>query len=273
MRVRALYVGKTYSYKSHEPCEYAILNERDIETVDVAMLSKEPPEGVVMFPDLARGFTARPDWEVREYLLIISGVLRRAIGTAIMKLEDVRVEKKIDPNVVVKEVLNRIDAISKVADSNQPIKPEEAVVTVDNLEFSIVQFKPAASSNAVEETIKTLYRMVSVARRRVLIASPAFVEIIYGSQPKWYVVPLPVAFTFMRDNPDALVTAGIIDRNGFKAPFFVVRNMTPEDLGTVDTHQAAVDYINSIISSQGARESAMIQLGGMFAGATPTAPF
>lgn len=265
MRIRALYVGKTYSIWKAEPHEYAIVDERYVEHPDIVVLSKEPQDGLVRFSDVARGISENPEWEAREYILIVTGTLRRTTNIWLYRLEDVRVEKKIHVGEAVAKLLSKAEELSKLADEGKAIKPGDNVVSVGDLEFKIIRYKPCSSSDEVVSTILNLYRIVTAARKRSFISSPTLVEITHGSETKWYAVTLPVAYYFMKENPDAVAQAGIIDEQGFKAPYIIVRGMTPEDLGTAEMQRAAVPDIDKLITLYRG-VGVETQAGGVFGG-------
>ena len=251
MKVRAIYAGRTYSFGKKEAIEYAILNERDIETSDVAILSREPRDHVIRFADAESGWAEKPTWEVRDALLIVEGNVRMVPGTGILRMEKVRVAKAIEAKKIVEAVLKK----AKELEEKKVIAADENKVIVDDIEIRVHKFKPAKDITDIENTINNIYMSISAAsRRRAMLAAPAFVEITTDNEDGegssgWYVVPLPRVLHYVRDNPDSLVAAGVIDEDGFKAPFFIIVGMTKEDLGEVTEHRPSIEWLDRILGA------------------------
>jgi len=267
MRIKALYSGKTYTIKHREAVEYAIIDERDLES-DVAMLAKEPLDGVVRFADPARGWVGSIAWEVREKLLVVDGIPRRSVlGDNLIRLEDVRVLKAIPVDKIVEALLAKGNELSEKLEKEEAVSGEENKVVIEGLEFKIMRVKPCSTTDDLGSTLLELFNVVTVARKRVFFAAPAFVEISNQNTIKWYVVTLPKVVNFVRSNPETLVQAGIIDEGGFKAPYVIVRGMSVSDLGDAESQRSAVAYLDNYVIRIGT--GGVLQLGGTaVAGAT-----
>jgi len=269
MRIKALYSGKTYTIRHKEAVEYAIIDERDLEA-DVAMLSKEPLDGIVRFADPAKGWVGSFAWEVREKLLIVTGIPRRSMtGENLIRLEDVRVVKAIPVDKIVEALLAKNEMLVEKLENGGAIGGDEDKVKVEDLEFKIMRVKPCSTTEDLVSTMVDLYSAATVARKRVFFAAPAFIEITNQAATKWYVVTLPRAFQFVRNNPETLVQAGIIDEAGFKAPYIIVKGMTVSDLGDSESQRSSVAYLDNILKIGGG--TAQI-VGGMISGAGATRP-
>jgi len=252
MRIKALYAGKTFTFTRKEIVEYAIVSEKDTDDADVAILSKEPTDGVKRFTDPVKGWLNMPSWEVREKLLIINGVPRRILGTGILRLDDVKVEKAIPVSKIVEAVLAKGSELSKaLTEGKETIEGGEDKLVLDGLEIALTRVTPPGTTDELVATLSNLHSYVTVPRRRVFLAAPVFVEITHGSGTNWYVVTLPRALQFMRDNPETVVLAGVIDEGGFKTPFFVVKGMTITDLGDFESQRSSVDFLDRILRISG----------------------
>lgn len=248
MRVRALYAGKAFSIIKKEIIEYAIINEKDTSDVDIAILSREPTDGIVKFANPVRKWLESTALEVRDRLLMISGILRRAIGSPdILRLDDVRVEKAFLAKDVAEALIKKGEELAKVIDEKGYIKKGENVVEINNMKFVIARPTACSSADDVTNTLLRAYDIVSTARKRVFVASPVFIELTWDNNTDWYVVTLPRVLHFMRENPEAVVQAGIIDPEGFRAPYFIVTDMVPQDLGDFEVQRSSAVYLCSII--------------------------
>lgn len=245
--IKVLFAGTTYSIGfatgKREILEYAIVNERDSDQIDVVILTKVPGAGRVKFADIENGWSERPEWELRDRILILSGVPRRSQLQAIVRLERVRVEKEIPAGKVVEAVLAKAKEIEKGGGDN--------TVEVDGLKFSVVRFKPCSTEEEVEALMTNLYHKVTGGRKRVFFAAPAFVEILGENGSGWYVATIPKVVHFARDNPTALLVGGVIDEGGFGAPFIVIKGMTVQDLGTAELHVRNVEWLVSKVNQYG----------------------
>jgi len=265
MRIKALYSGKTYTLRNKEAVEYAIIDERDLNR-DVAMLSREPTEGVVRFGDPTKGWVTSPVWEVREKLLIVTGIPRSSLNAeSLIKLEDVKVAKAIPVKAISEALLVRGEELAKKLDEGGSISSEDAKVTVDGLEFTIMRVKACDTTDDLLATLQNLYTSTTVARKRVFFTSPVFIELAYQGGVGWYVVTLPRVLQYMRENPETVVQAGLIDENGFKAPYFIVRGLTVSDLGDPDTQRSSVSFLDNILRI-GAGVFNMFSGGGLTGG-------
>jgi len=270
MRIKALYSGRTYTIKHREAVEYAIIDERDLEG-DVAMLAKEPLDGLVRFADPMKGWLGSIAWEVREKLLIVDGIPRRSmLGDNLIRLEDVRVLKAIPVDKIAEALLTKGKELVEKLEREEAISGDENKVIIDGLEFKIMRVRPCSTTDDLSATLLELYNVVTVARKRVFFAAPAFVEISHQNTIKWYVVTLPKVVQFVRNNPETLVQVGIIDEPGFKAPYVVVRGMSVADLGDAESQRSAVVYLDNYVIRIGS--GGAVQPGGMTAVAGATRP-
>ena len=247
MRVRALYAGKTFSITRKEVIEYAIVSEKDRKDVDIAILVRAPSNGVQMFPNLEKGWVKYPAWEVRDRLLIVSGTLKKVVGTGIVKLDDIKVEKEIPARDVAETLMKRAEEIKKVVSEKGYVERKEGVVEISGIKFKIVKIAECKNVNDLIDTLLDIYRIITAARKRTFVASPVFIKLITGNSTDWYVVTVPRVFHFMRKHPEVLVQAGIIDPEGFKTPYFMITTMIPQDLGDVETQRLSATYLESVV--------------------------
>jgi hypothetical protein len=267
MRIRALYVGKTYAFGSKEMIEYAIVNENDRTDIDVVILSKEPQVGKKKFADPAKGWLEVPAWEVRDRVLIISGRPRRAATTPIVRLDDVRVEKHIMAKEGVDVLLKKAEELERKVEE-EALSDEDRIIKINGMEFAPVMLKAPTDVNDLTNTLLNAYNIVTASRKRVFVAAPAFAEIL----GEWYVVTWPKVLHFVREHPDALIQLGVIDPNGFNTPYMIVKGLAPEDLGTIDEQRSNVDWLDRILRAGARFGGGMGGLGGT-GGVEETSPF
>ena len=272
MRIRAIYVGKTYAFGTKELIEYAIVNERELSDTDIVVLGMEPNDGKRKFADPSRGWLEIPAWEVRDRLLIISGRPRRAATAPLIRLDDVRVEKHIMANEAVEALLKKAEELTKRTETGVEVfSDEDRMINVNGINFMIMRIRPPESVESLQNTLLNIYHVIASPRKRVFVAAPAFVEIMTSSESGWYVVTIPKVLHFLRQNVEALVQVGVIDPGGFNTPYLVVKGMTPEDLGTVEDQRSNVDWLDRILRA-GARPGAA-GVGVGVAGTEEVSPF
>ena len=248
-RVRALYAGWTFSLRRANVIEYAIVNENDRADLDIVMLSKDPSEGVRVFPDPERGWVESPSTMVRDSIFVLAGIPHVShVQPNIIRLNNLTVEKRIYARNVAEKVLAKAEEIAKKIEETGLIEQGENIVEVDGLKFSILRYTPPEDQEQLRETLLGIYNYVTAMRKRVYVAAPVFVEITYKDSKDWYVLTLPRIMAFLSESPESLVLAGVIDPTGYKAPFFVVRDVIPEDLGNMTKQRTGVSMLAQILA-------------------------
>lgn len=246
MRINALYVGKTYTFTTKEPIAYAIPNMKELRGVDVVVVH-DIGDGVKWFPDPQRGLLM--SWEVRDRILIVSGIPKRATTIPIVRLDDVKVEYYLSAEEVTKALLQKGEEVVKKMESRETITDDDVHVKVGKITFRLIVTKPPADTSSLTDILVITHRNVTAGRKRVFLASPAIVEIQHEGEQRWYVVTIPTILHFIKENPEALVQVGIMDPDGFNAPYFIVRYMEPEDLGTIDKQRSNVDWLDRLLKT------------------------
>ncbi|MEM1696243.1 MAG: hypothetical protein QXU26_01425 [Thermofilaceae archaeon] len=217
---------------------YGIVSERQTTKVDVVVVRGVPARDVITIPDPDAGLTEAE--VLRRKLSILTGAVSHNRG--IYSLENPKIVKEIDSEVVSSEII-------KVAQGMQTgeIPYTNNIVPIDGLNFKMLMYKPPESMEEFETVLTYLYIRTS-GRKRVLVSSPAFVEVYIGNEIKWCVVSIPRVLPYLWRVPRALVVAGMVDPGGFNAPFLVVKDMSWRELANVRDQMEAVKWLNQIIS-------------------------
>ncbi len=269
MRVRALYAGKTFSISKMEVIKYAIISEKDRKDIDIAVLSWEPPEGIIKFGNPEKKWIEYPPWEVCDRIFIISGILWRAPGTGIISLDDVKVDKDIPAKVIAETLMKKGEEMKKIFEEKGAIYGNENVVDINGVKFKIIRPYGATSSDEVEAALIDIYTtIVTDARKYTFVAAPVFIELTWNNNTGWYVVTLARVARFIRDHPEVLAQVGIIDPEGFKTPYFIATDMMPLDLGDLQMQRASAIYLNTVIT----RKATMYGKSGGIGGAEEELP-
>jgi len=250
MSVRVLFAGKTYSIGvtrgKKEPIEYGIVYEPDSTRFEVVTLYYIPDIEKVTrcFPNLEKKTWRYYPWEVLTSLMILRVTPRGTQNPAIVRGENVRVEKLIPAESLVNKVLGKAEEVAKKLEEGTPLADEDVNVEADGLQIEVNSAGGYSTEAEIEEALQSLYiRIGGGGRKRVFIASPALVE-INGS---WYLVALPKVLGAIRSTPQRLAATSII--KGFNAPLLIVRDLQPKDLGTPDDHVRNIDWLHSRLTT------------------------
>ncbi|MEM4619537.1 MAG: hypothetical protein QW607_04930 [Desulfurococcaceae archaeon] len=240
--VDVIYVETTMTFGSggkSSAINYGIVNERQISRTDVVIIRSIPKSiDTIYVPDPEAGLTEADSF--RRKLTILTGSLTQDKG--FYTLVNSRVVKEIDSELISSELIR----VSEGMESGT-IPYTNNNVLIDGINFKILSFKPPKTIEDFASLLIYLYIRTS-GKKRVMIASPSFVELYIGSETKWCVVTIPRVLPYLWRVPNALVTAGIIDPDGFNAPFLVVRDMSWRELARGKGISEAVKWLSNIIS-------------------------
>ncbi|MEM1696979.1 MAG: hypothetical protein QXX12_08075 [Nanopusillaceae archaeon] len=247
MIIKVLYTDTTVTLGMNKlpVVNYGIVNGRYTTKIDVVIVRGVPSHDVITIPDPDTGLTEAE--VLRRKLLILSGTISHNRG--LYFLDNPKIIKEIDSETVSSEVI-------KVAQGMQlgAVPYTDNVVSVGGLDFKVLMYEPPKSEEELETVISRLYARTG-GRKRVMISSPAFVEVYVGNEIKWCVVSIPRVLPYLRIVPNALVVAGTIDPGGFNAPFLVVKDMSWRELANIWGQMEAVKWLNQIISRSVLRTS------------------
>ena len=241
--IKVLFAGRTYSVSNKEPIDYGIVYKPDSVRFEVITLYYIPDLDKVTrcFPNIEKKMWRYYPWEVLTSLIILRVTPRMTQNPAIVRGENVRVEKLIPAESLAKKVLGKAEEVAKKLEEGIPLTDEDVGVEVDSLQIEVNSGGGYSTEAEIEEALQGLYIRIGGARKRVLVfvASPALVEI----NNSWYLVALPKVLGAIRSTPQKLVATSII--KGFNAPLLVVKDLQPKDLGTPDEHVENVDWLHS----------------------------
>ncbi|MEM4843900.1 MAG: hypothetical protein QXU08_05790 [Ignisphaera sp.] len=217
---------------------YGILNERQSTKVDVVIVRGIQQRNVIVIPNPDAGLTEAE--VLRRKLTILTGMVSYSRG--VYSLDNPKIVKEIDSEVISNEIIKVSQGIA-----SGEIPYTNNIVTIDGLNFKVLMFKSPTSTEELESVLMYLY-VRCVGRKRVLLASPTFVELYIGNETKWCVVSLPRVLPYLWRVPNALVSIGMIDPGGFNAPFLIVKDMSWRELSSLKDQIDAVRWLNQVIS-------------------------
>ncbi|MEM1830149.1 MAG: hypothetical protein QXH21_07985 [Ignisphaera sp.] len=217
---------------------YGVVNERQTSRLDVVIVRGVHTKDPVSVPDPESGWTEAVS--LRTKISILTGSISSRTGVYV--LENPRIVKEISSETISSEIIRVIEGMI-----SGEVPYINNIIPVDGLSFKILRYKPPSSLEEFE-TILTYLQMLTAGRKRVMICSPAFVEVSIENEFKWCVVSIPRVVPYLWEAPSELVAAGIIDPGGFNAPFIVVRNMSWRDLTDIKKQMNAVRWLNYLVS-------------------------
>ena len=245
--IKVLFAGRTYSVSNKVPIDYGIVYKPDSVRFEVITLYYIPDLDKVTrcFPNIEKKTWRYYPWEVLTSLMILRVTPRMTQNPAIVRGENVRVEKLIPAENLAKKVLGKAEEVAKKLEEGIPLTDEDVGVEVDSLQIEVNSGGGYSTEAEIEEALQGLYIRIGGARKRVLVfvASPALVEI----NSSWYVVAIPKVLGAIRSAPQKLAATGII--KGFNTPLLIVRDLQPKDLGTPDDHVRNIDWLHSRLTT------------------------
>lgn len=245
MPIEVLFSDITFtmgSFGKNEPINYGIVNVRNTTRMDVVIIRNIPTNDktLVSIPDPERGVTEAVT--LRRKLYVLSGNLAPG-GTANLHLLDSpKVIKEIEAERVAEATTS---LASKILSGEVDITTN--VAQVDGIAFKIIRFKSPTSREDFDDVMVHLYMLVA-GRKRILVGSPAFVEVVVGEKQYWCVTSIPRVVHYLWESPSDLVVAGVVDPGGFNAPFLVVRNVSWRDLADYKKSVTAVRWLGYLMS-------------------------
>jgi len=246
--VDAIYVETTMTFGSggkSSAINYGIVNERQISRTDVVIIRSIPKSSDAIYvADPDAGLTEADSF--RRKLTILTGSLTQDKG--FYSLINSRVVKEIDSEVISSELIRVAEGME-----SGTIPYTNNIVPIDGMNFKILSFKPPKTIEDFVSLLIYLYIRTS-GKKRVMTASPSFVELYIGDETKWCVVTIPRVLPYLWRTPGALVTAGIIEPDGFNAPFLVVKDMSWRELSRGKGLSEAVKWMSHIISRSSKNE-------------------
>lgn len=242
MSIEVLYSDMTVSFGSmgrSSAVNYGIVSKRQTSRIDVVIIRGVPVRDVITIPDPEAGLTEAE--ALRRKLTVFTGVVSQDRGIYI--LVNPRIVKEIDSEAVSSEIIKTVQGMQS---GNIPYTNN--TVVVDGLSFEILIYKSPKTMEDLETVLSYLIERAGRKRKRVLVASPAFVEVDVGREIKWCVVAIPRVVPYLWIVPAALFTAGVVDPGGFNAPFLVVKDVSWRELAGIRGQVEAVRWLNQLIS-------------------------
>lgn len=230
----------------NEPIKYGIVSERSTTKLDVVVLRNVPlaDKDTVAVPDPEGGWTEA--LKLRKKLSVLTGNVVPGGTSAIYILDNPKTLKELESERIAGEIMNVANRMiaGEIGMTNN-------IVQVDGLSFKILRFKPPTSREDFDVTMMYLYMLVA-GRKRIMISSPAFVEVVIDNDTHWCVTSIPRVLPYLWEAPGELVASGLVDPGGFNAPFIVVRNVSWKDLLDVKKQLYAVKWVSLLMSQTGA---------------------
>jgi len=236
--LRVLYTFPTFTLEKREHVEYGVVSERSRRDIDVVILS-EVPDARRCYPDPETGHTER--YCFSEALLVLE--VRLSTEKRVPFAASAKEVSRVPAREVAEKVLARASELASGA-SRDP------VVQVGGLPVKVLRFKPLSDRSEVEAMVRDFARVATAARKRTVIASPVLVRVRQGPEDEageWLATTLPYVWRVVVDSADAVKAYGVIDPQGFKAPFAVVDHMYPSDISE-EAAAEAVDEIRALMS-------------------------
>lgn len=226
----------------NEPINYAIVNEKHTAKIDVVVVRNVPTDerNMISIPDPEAGWTEAV--KLRKKLTVLSGTVSPGNTSAIHVLDNPRIVREIDAEKIVTDVLGVAEKIA-----SGEIEITNNIVHVDGLSFKILRFKPPTSREDFDTVMMYLY-LLAAGKKRIMVSSPAFVEVMIGDKTYWCVTTIPRVLPYLWEAPGELAIGGLVEPGGFNAPFIIVRNVSWRDIADVRKSINAVKWVSILMS-------------------------